>query len=278
MRSRVVATKFHHTKRGPSGSPPSNITRAGPAAVRIGSLPGIEHDQRVQRQGFAIEVELSADRKQRALDVVVGNAQARVGDEVQRHIQRSRQDLHRRYLAEGVAGHDTHGHALTFDHGQAGFRVVREGRFGVLVFGGQRDPGLQSVEGVVDAAQTFRRAFGMHDAASRGHPVDIAGLDFLHRAEAVAVHHRALPQVGHGGQADMRMRAHRDRLLAAEHRRPDVVEEHERTDAAPIGTRQDPADGESAEVVQARTVEFGHGVDLRGIGTMMPRVQAAGVG
>jgi hypothetical protein len=48
----------------------------------------------------------------------------------------------------------------------------------------------------------------MHDAAPGSHPVDFAGADRLHTAEAVAVQDLAVEQVGHGREADVRMRPH----------------------------------------------------------------------
>ena len=62
--------------------------------------------------------------------------------------------------------------------------------------------------GDVTSAQVVGRALRVHDAAAGRHPVDRAGLDALHDAEAVAVQHRALEQVGDRGQPDVRMRAH----------------------------------------------------------------------
>ena len=118
------------------------------------------------------------------------------------------------------------------------------------------------MEGVVHATQSGRRALGVHDAAAGGHPVDVARLDFLHRAQAVAMHHCPLPQVGDGSQSNVRMRAHGHRLFPGQHGRPDVVEEDKGPDAATIGTGQHAADGEAAQVVNSRTVELWHGSHL----------------
>jgi hypothetical protein len=78
-------------------------------------------------------------------------------------------------------------------------------------------------------AQCERRAFGMRDAATGRHPVDVTRLDVLHAAERVAVGHASGPQEGHRRQADMRMRANVDAATCFEHRRPHVVDEHERS-------------------------------------------------
>ena len=78
-----------------------------------------------------------------------------------------------------------------------------------------------------------RGALGMNDAATRGHPVDLAWTDRGGGPEAVAMHDLAVEQEGDGGEADMGMRPHVDALAGAELRRPEVIEEDERPDHAP---------------------------------------------
>jgi hypothetical protein len=73
----------------------------------------------------------------------------------------------------------------------------------------------------------------MHDAAARAHPVHRRRLDRLLGPQAVAVQDLALEEVGHGGQVDVRMRAHVDALVGQELGRPHLVEEDER--ARPSG-------------------------------------------
>jgi hypothetical protein len=82
-----------------------------------------------------------------------------------------------------------------------------------------------------------------------GHPVDRAGQDLLHAAQAVAMHHRALEKVGDGRQADVRMRPHvvfGARLFGG---RPEMVEEHERPDRAALRRRQQAPHVEAAAQV-----------------------------
>ena len=78
----------------------------------------------------------------------------------------------------------------------------------------------------------------MHDAAPGRHPVDRAGVDALDDAGRIAVHHRALEQVGHGREADVRVRA--DVVVVARLRgdRTEVVEEQERADRLALRRRQ----------------------------------------
>jgi hypothetical protein len=93
----------------------------------------------------------------------------------------------------------------------------------------------------------------MHDAAPGGHPVDGAGLDALHHAGGVAVQHRALEEIGHGGQADVRVRPHV--VVVGRHgaHRTEMVEEHERADGLALRRWQRPAHHEAtAEVLVVR--------------------------
>ena len=83
----------------------------------------------------------------------------------------------------------------------------------------------------------------MDDAAPGRHQIDRARLDALDGAQAVAVDQRAGIEIGHGGQADVRMRAHvAGRPLAGESSRSHVIEEDEGTDRRDLGGRQEPLD------------------------------------
>ena len=227
------------------------------AQLRLGA--GLEHGQVIARQGLAVERHVAFHGVQRALGMFGGNGQSAAGLQVDRNVQRVRQHGHRRALAEGVAGDDGHADARQFDHRQRGGRVVHEGRRGVFVFARQRHPGLQAVHALRLAQQALGRAFGVGDAAAGGHPVHVARVDFLQRAQAVAVHDRALPQVGHRGQANVRMRPHFQRMVRVQRGRADVVEEYEGAHAAGLGVRQQALDGEAAaQVVHARGDRQGH--------------------
>jgi hypothetical protein len=215
MRSRELDTKFHQMKRGPSsGAPPSSITRAGPSSARsTGALPASSTASVFSGSGNPSRVKWPCTGNSARSSCSAGRRTLAPGFEFQRHVEGVGVHLHRRVLAEGAAGDHRHLHAVDRHDRQLRLRVVGKIGRDFLVLARQRDPGLQAVEAVRHVAQPLGRALGMHDAAAGGHPVDVAGIDLLHRAERVAMHHRAVPQVGDGGQADVRVRAHRHRLL-----------------------------------------------------------------
>jgi hypothetical protein len=113
----------------------------------------------------------------------------------------------------------------------------------------QRGPQLQAMRAVRLADQILRRALGMHDAAAGRHPVDGARLDALHRAQAVAVIHRAFKQIRHGGQADMRMRTHVMVGIQRHVERTEMVEENERAHRLLDGGWQEAAHHQAAAQV-----------------------------
>ncbi len=88
-------------------------------------------------------------------------------------------------------------------------------------------------------------ALAVGDAAARRHPVDVAGIDFLHAAQRVAVHLRPVEQIGDGGQSNMGMRPHIDALARREIHRAEIVEEDKGPDAAPRNLRQQAGDERS---------------------------------
>src|SRR5437764_8025279 len=92
----------------------------------------------------------------------------------------------------------------------------------------------------------------MRDTASRGHPIDLARPDRLHRAERVAMQYLAFEEIGHGGEADMRMRPHVDAGAGIEHGGSHLVEEDEGTDHPPLDRRQHPFYREPAEITAVR--------------------------
>ena len=84
------------------------------------------------------------------------------------------------------------------------------------------------------------------------HPVHAAGLDALHGAGRVAMDHRAVEQVGHRGQADVRVRRHVDADARRQLLGPDEVGEDERADHPPGVERQQPVDLAGADAALAR--------------------------
>ncbi|MNT36887.1 hypothetical protein D3C72_1729980 [compost metagenome] len=142
--------------------------------------------------------------------------------------------------------------------------MVVERRFDFLMRLRQRYPGLHAVDRVVMVAVQLWRALGMGDAAAGGHPVDIAGADHLVRTQRVTVADGARPQIGDGGQADMRMRAHVDGRTGVHERRAHLVDEHERADAAGLQGGHCTAHFQAADVVHARGDDGGHAGVLAG--------------
>lgn len=138
-----------------------------------------------------------------------------------------------------------------------------EFRLGFLVFQRECDPQLKPVHAGTGEPQFLWSSFGMHDAASGGHPIDVTRPNRLVRSEAVAVNDLAVEEVRHGREADMRMRAHIDPVTRGEFGGPEVIEEHERANAKPHRRRQNTSDGKAAKVVRAGV---DNGRDRRGLG------------
>ena len=130
--------------------------------------------------------------------------------------------------------------------------VVHERRRTFLVRLGQRRPGLDAEQPRTHGALLGRCAFRMHDAGPRRHQVELPRLDGNGAAEAVAVHDLAVEQIGHGGEPDVRMRAHVDAGADEELRRTHLIEKDKRPDHLPPRRRQGAAHGEAAEVASAR--------------------------
>ena len=113
-----------------------------------------------------------------------------------------------------------------------------KGRGGVFEGLGQGHPALDA-EDLPVAGQVRRiRAFGMHDAPARRHPVELAGRDRLLGPKAVPVVDRAVKEPGDGCQSDMRMGTHIDPLPRPHQHRPELVEEDEGADHLALGCRQ----------------------------------------
>ena len=89
-----------------------------------------------------------------------------------------------------------------------------------------------------ERARVVRPSFGVHDSASRRHPIDRAGFYALHKGEAVAMNHRALEHVSNRRKADVRMRAYVVVGLRALFLRTEVIEEYKGPDALPALRRE----------------------------------------
>src|SRR4051794_10207845 len=95
--------------------------------------------------------------------------------------------LHAGVRAERAADDEPRPKSAGFIGRQIVTRVMRERRLGFLVLPGQRDPRLDTVHRVTLGTRPLE-AFGMRDAASGRHPVELAGADRLLGTETVAVH------------------------------------------------------------------------------------------
>ena len=144
-----------------------------------------------------------------------------------------------------------------------------EERLALFVRFRQRHPGLDAGDRRTGRAQLRRGALGVGDAAPGVHPVDVAGLDRLRRAQRVAMEDLAFEQIGDGGEVDVRMRAHVEALARFEARRAELVPEDERPDHALLDRRQRAAHHEIvAEVARLggdgrhHRPAFGHDVGL----------------
>ena len=142
--------------------------------------------------------------------------------------------------------------AVVFRLGQRVPRVVLEMGLAVFLVLRQRDPGLDAEHLPLGVPDFVAGAFGVDDAATGRHPVDVARTYRLLVAEAVPVHDLAVEEVGDRGQPDMRVRAHVDPLAGLEGIRSHPVEEDEGTDHPPLGIGQHARDLEASEVPGAR--------------------------
>src|SRR4029079_2251465 len=70
------------------------------------------------------------------------------------------------------------------------------------------------------------------------HPIDRAGADRLHAADTVAMHDLAFEEIGHGCEADMRMRPDIEPGAGREACRPHMIEEDEGAEGAALGKGQ----------------------------------------
>ena len=132
-----------------------------------------------------------------------------------------------------------------------------EGGGHFLVRLGQREPGLDARELGAPGALGAGRALGMDDAVAGGHQVHRAGLDRREGAERVAMVDRAGIEIGHGGEVDVRMRAHVDAGAGVQPGRTHLVEEDEGPHHSPRPGRQRAVDLEAAQIMG------GGGDDLR---------------
>lgn len=109
---------------------------------------------------------------------------------------------------------------------------------------GLGDPQLRRLHG---AAPPAARIFGVGDALSGRHQVELARPDHLPVTQAVGVLHLSLQHPGDRVQADVRVRADSHGVLGADFGRTEVVEEAPGAHHAPDATGQCPVDGEATD-------------------------------
>jgi hypothetical protein len=167
-------------------------------------------------------------------------------------IEHRRIRRHRRLPLRVAAGDQAQRHAAFVPRRKAGRRVVMEFRCDLFVLLRQADPDLDAMQALSRRTLRSGRAFGMHDAATRGHPVHVAGADHLLHSQAVAMGHRAFEQIGDGRKADVRMRAHVHALPRRELHGAHVIEKHKWADFARFRVRNRAAHEKAiAEIVAA---------------------------
>ena len=221
MRSLRLETKFQTMKRRPSGCAADQhhararwarqqrllARRAAPPAACAGSACAVErrtarppYTARARRPAAAV----SAAPARSAMSRYSVGERVATGEAAAEGARRSARAPWRRRLSQ---------------RRDRGRRRVREGRLDLFVARPAAPPTAAGRGCAASGAQVVGRALGVHDAAPGRHPVDGAGLDALHRAGGVAVQHRAFEQVGHGRQADVRVRPHVV-VVAGPRRRP----------------------------------------------------------
>jgi len=86
--------------------------------------------------------------------------------------------------------------------------MMRKSGIGVFFVLRQADLGLDAEERGAAGPELRRGALGMDDPAPGGHSIDRPRANGLHRSETVAVQDLAVEEIGHSGEADMRVGAH----------------------------------------------------------------------
>ena len=168
-----------------------------------------QHCQRLSCKRGALQVDSSIDRVQaRLLRQACGQREHPTGRQLDIQVQSRRQADHRRLLPPRLADEHTHRGIAHLQLRYGVGRGVHKAGLRLFCLHRQRCPQLNAVVHIACLRQCLRATLGVHDAFAGRHPVDGAWLDLLHRAQTVAVHDGAREQVGHRGQANVRVRAH----------------------------------------------------------------------
>jgi hypothetical protein len=150
---------------------------------------------------------------------------------------------------------------IAHQHGDLGARRLGAGQLGVVLERRLAVPrrlrlGHPELHAVQRAAVVARRLLGVRQPAPGGHEVELPWADDLLAAQAVAVQHLPVEQVGHGVQAGVRVRADVDAAVRFDGGRSEVVDEAPRADRAALAAGQHAADGERADGRLARVEDL----------------------
>ncbi len=185
MRSRSVATKFHHMRTGrSSGAPPTTNTRA-PCAPPSSSAPQAfgQHDQLLRRQGLAVNVQAVLGAVECHLGGQRGQRPCSASGQLDVEVQGGRRGSHRTARAKNLADQHPDPHAARQrELGQVGGGHMLEAGLDLFERRRQCHPQLQAMQAARLAALVVGHALAVHDAPACGHPVDGPGPDGLHRA------------------------------------------------------------------------------------------------
>ena len=149
-------------------------------------------------------------------------------------------------MAPGSTGEKLRAGAPQVEFRQRVLRMVGKGWWAILVRFWQGDPGLDAVHAHAGSALLIRGAFGMDDAPASYHPVYCARPDRNVRANRVPVRDRAFEEIGDRRKANVRVRANVEALAGRIVHRPEMIEEDERPDHAPLMEGEDAAHLEAA--------------------------------
>ena len=142
--------------------------------------------------------------------------------------------------------------ALVLKHGEIGGAVMGKGWIAILLRARQRHPCLDAIKLRPSLALLLGRAFGMDDAASRTHHIQLAGSNNLRAAQGIAMHDLPLEHIGHGRQADMGMGPDVEPLAQQKFSGTKLVEEDEWPDHLRLLRRQSPAHLHATKIAHAR--------------------------
>src|ERR1700730_9506462 len=127
--------------------------------------------------------------------------------------------------------------------------MMRERRVDLFAVSRQANPGLDAEEPRAVLAELGRPALGMDDPPPRGHPVDLAGPDWLERPQTVAMEDLAFEEIRHSRETDMRVRPDVQTRSGTQHGRTHLIEKNERPDRAALRRRKHAANFEPAAEV-----------------------------